>query len=125
MALFNKTAPKKAAKKVTSVPAVKKVQTSEASRSNLAHVLQSPRITEKASLQQLSNVYVFNISPRATKTQVDETIRALYNVSPRKIAIVNTPAKKTHSMRTRIVGSKGGGRKAYVYLKKGETITIA
>lgn len=129
MALFKKPAAKKTAKaaapKKEKAVAVKKEAASTATRAHLAHILKHARITEKASLQQLSSVYVFDVASDATKTQIDEAVRSIYGVSPRKITVVNTPSKTKRSARTGKTGVTGGGRKAYVYLTKGETITIA
>jgi large subunit ribosomal protein L23 len=91
----------------------------------VAHVLKNPRITEKASMHQNISVYTFDVATSATKTQIAAAIRSVYKVSPRKVRIVQVPAKKTRSTRTGKRGVKIGGKKAYVYLKNGETITIA
>jgi ribosomal protein L23 len=93
--------------------------------SNVAHVLKSPRITEKASMHQSVGVYTFDVAESATKTQIAEAIRSAYKVSPRKIRIVQIPSKQTRSTRTGKRGMKIGGKKAYVYLRSGDTITIA
>jgi len=52
-------------------------------------------------------------------------VKELYKVTPRKITIATIPHKSVRSARTGKVGVKGGGKKAYVYLNKGETIAIA
>jgi large subunit ribosomal protein L23 len=93
--------------------------------SSVAHVLKNPRITEKASMHQSIGVYTFDVAINATKTQIAEAIRNTYKVSPRKIRIVQIPVKQTRSTRTGKRGIKTGGKKAYVYLTSGETITIA
>jgi ribosomal protein L23 len=51
-------------------------------------------------------------------------VKELYSVTPRKVAVVNVKSKERRNMRTGRVGVKRGGKKAYVYLKSGETITI-
>lgn len=90
-----------------------------------AHVLKRPRVTEKATDLQSGSVYVFDVAPRATKRDISAAVRAAYKVTPRKIAIVVVPQKARRSMRTGVRGMSAGGKKAYVYLKKGDTITIA
>lgn len=92
---------------------------------DLTHVLRHARITEKATMNQSAGVYVFDISERATKRDVSQAVQMLYSVTPRKIAVVNTPAKVKRNTRTGRTGVSGGSRKAYVYLKAGETITLA
>lgn len=131
MALFgrNKKEEKKSTAEVSSVPAttpkaVKVTSASSSSVADYAHVLKSPRITEKATMHQAISVYTFDVAERATKRDVIAAVRALYKVTPRKIAIVTIRPKLRRSMRTGQSGISKGGKKAYVYLKKGETITI-
>jgi large subunit ribosomal protein L23 len=87
---------------------------------DLSHIIKRPRITEKASMKAESNVYAFEISAEANKKSVAAAVKDLYNVTPMKIAIVKIP-KKQKMIRNK-VGITGGGKKAYIYLKKGETI---
>jgi large subunit ribosomal protein L23 len=121
MALFGKKAEtKKSAPKVETVDVSKALPTDR----NLAAVIVRPRITEKSVGLSEQNVYTFEVSRSATKFQVKDAVVALYNVTPVKINIVNKkPAK-------RMVGSKNktkhvaGVKKAYVYLKKGDSINV-
>lgn len=124
MALFGSKKKTEQVKPETQVkPAA--AQGSTTGAGSVAHVLKNPRITEKASTQQTASVYAFDVASNATKSQIASAIRNVYKVSPRKIRIVQVPAKRTRSMRTGRSGMKIGGKKAYVYLKSGETITIA
>ena len=91
---------------------------------DVSHVLRHARITEKATMHSESGVYTFDIAENATKRDVMQAVRALYKVTPRKVAIVPVPSKMRRSARTGKRGIKRGGKKAYVYLKKGEKITI-
>jgi ribosomal protein L23 len=119
MALFTKTTKEQTA--VTSAAVV--VQSSMSV--GYAHVLRHARITEKATVESAKGVYVFDVDPASTKRQVISAVHTLYNVTPRKIAMVTIPTKKTRSNKTGKRGVTGGGKKAYVYLKKGETISIS
>lgn len=76
-------------------------------------------------MHQGVGVYTFDIAERATKRDVMQAVRALYGVSPRMVRVVSIPRKVRRSVRTGKRGTTGGGKKAYVYLKKGETITIS
>ncbi len=120
MALFSRT--KKA--KTESTPVEVSAPSVSGGARNLAYVLRHARITEKASERQAAGVYVFDIDVSATKRDVMQAIKKLYSVTPRKIAVVTVPRKNVRSARTGKSGVKGGGKKAYVYLKSGETITI-
>lgn len=92
---------------------------------DVSSVLKHPRVTEKATLMSESGVYVFDVSSRATKADVAEAIKALYKVTPRKINMVKVPSKKVRMRRQQNkYGVKSGGKKAYVYVKKGDTIDI-
>jgi len=91
---------------------------------NLAAVIITPRITEKAVGLSERNVYTFVVQPNATKFAVRDAIKALYNVTPVKVNIVNKKAaKRTKGFQGKTVHDKGM-KKAYVYLKKGDTINL-
>lgn len=87
-------------------------------------LLKNPRITEKATAAALGSVYIFDVAGNATKRDIIKAVVALYKVTPRKVAVVSVPTKSVRNMRTGVRGTKGGGKKAYVYLAKGETISI-
>jgi large subunit ribosomal protein L23 len=88
-----------------------------------SQIIKSSRVTEKSSNLSAQNAYTFNISPRANKTEIAKEVQKIYKVKPLKVRIVNFPKKKIH-MRGN-PGSRGGGKKAIVYLKKGDKIELA
>ena len=120
MALFSRT--KKAQKTEEKAVATPEVH---ARKADYAHVLLHARVTEKASFAQGMSAYVFNVATSANKKEIASAVKALFSVTPRAVRIVNIRAKKVRNMRTGKTGVKQGGKKAYVYLKKGETITIS
>jgi large subunit ribosomal protein L23 len=122
MALFSRKTKKEDAKKESAAPVVVAVTSA---KGNYAHILRSPRITEKASMAMERFAYVFDVAPEANKKQIMSAVQQIYKVRPRKVAIVNVKPKEVRNMRTGKSGMKGGMKKAYVYLQKGETITIA
>ncbi len=86
-------------------------------------VLLRPRITEKAALGADKNgVYVFEVTPEATKASIAASVRTLYKVTPVKVHVATMKAKKVFVRGKR--GVKSGGKKAYVYLKKGDKIEL-
>lgn len=87
-----------------------------------AEVIIRPRITEKATIVQEGNVYVFEVFSDATKSKVSKAIKEIYKVEPKKVNVVNSPSKKVF-IRGKI-GTKSGVKKAYVYLKEGDKIEI-
>ncbi|MFZ2886941.1 MAG: 50S ribosomal protein L23 [Minisyncoccia bacterium] len=121
MALFSrKTKKEKEVAAPVSAPAAV-----PAMKGDYSFVLHNPRITEKASMAMEGFTYVFEVAPNANKKQIAAAVQAVYKVKPRKIAIVNVKPKQVRNMRSGKYGMKGGIKKAYVYLQKGETITIA
>ena len=92
---------------------------------NLAAVLVKPLITEKAMMNSDNNVYTFIVLRSATKFSVSDAVKVLYKVTPVKVNIVNKlPRTQLSRSRGRAVSS-AGYKKAYVYLKKGDSITLA
>ena len=89
---------------------------------DLQSVLIQPRITEKASGNSENGVYVFNVNVRATKKTIMGAMKEIYGVDPIKVNIVSIPAKRVF-IRGKW-GKKSGGKKAYIFLKKGETKEI-
>jgi len=89
---------------------------------NNSAVLRNPRITEKASMVLNANVYIFDVAPSATKSEVKKAVKALYKVTPMKVNIATVRPKNIV-----VRGKKGvrsGGKKAMVYLKKEDKIEI-
>lgn len=87
------------------------------------NVLLRPRITEKAALAaDKSNVYVFEVSKEATKKSISASVRDAYKVTPEKVRVAMIPSRQVFVRGKR--GVKSGGKKAYVYLKKGDKIEL-
>lgn len=91
----------------------------------IANVLKRPWFSEKALIGTENGVYVFEVPASATKIDVANAVEAAFKVVPVKVRMVNLPAK-TVSLRTRRgVGTRARRHKAYVYLKKGDILTLA
>lgn len=120
MALFGTK--KNTTKKVTAPKAA--TEAVSAGVRDLSHILSHVRITEKASMHQDAKVYTFNVSDRATKRDIIRAVHQLYKVTPRMIRIVSIPMKQVRHARTGKTGMKGGGKKAYVYLKSSDSISF-
>ena len=122
MALFSRTKEKT----VEGAPETVKIDVSKAQVTdrNVAAVLVRPLITEKAVNLGGNSVFTFMVAKDATKYSVATAITALYKVTPVKVNIVNKkPATTMSRARGREV-TVAGYKKAYVYLKKGDTITL-
>lgn len=122
MAFFSRK--EKATTEATAPVVGKSAQRALSTDRDLTSVITGPRITEKAVGLGDRNVYTFTVSPSATKFLIADAIKALYGVTPVKINIVNKkPATRLSGSRNRTV-KVAGQKKAYVYLKKGDTINL-
>ena len=122
MALFSRN--KKTEESAPTTAPKAPVKTALPTDRNLASVIVKPRITEKAVGQSDKNVYTFIVRRDATKYDVRAAITALYNVTPVKVNIVNkAPRQYMSRMKGRTVTEKGM-KKAYVYLKDGDSISL-
>ncbi|MDB5188588.1 MAG: ribosomal protein [Candidatus Nomurabacteria bacterium] len=102
-----------ATKKTTTKEAIKVVPT----------VLRKPLITEKAANGAQFSVYLFDVEVGATKSEIAKAFKAQYKQTPIKVNTVNV-IRKSHFRRGRL-GFGAKVKKAYVFLKKGTTISIA
>jgi large subunit ribosomal protein L23 len=82
--------------------------------------IKNPRITEKASDASAQNVYTFNVAVSANKKEIKKAIFSLYKVKPVKVNVLTVPHKSIMSKGKE--GTRGGGKKAIVYLKKEDKI---
>lgn len=95
----------------------------------MANVLLKPIITEKSTRKSevadtKNKVYAFRVSRDANKLAIKKAIKAAYNV---EVEAVNTSvtagkSKVRYTKRGVASGMKSAYKKAYVTLKKGETI---
>jgi len=85
-------------------------------------ILKNPRVTEKASAVFEQNVYTFDVASSANKSEIKKAIFTLYKVKPVKVNVLPVPKKEIVSRG--IKGVKQGGKKALVYLKKGDKIDL-
>ena len=86
-------------------------------------VIVSPVITEKSTLVSEANQVIFNVSPRATKTEIKAAIETLFKV---KVKAVNTLVRKgkLKTFRGRRA-LQSDSKKAIVTLVEGHTIDLA
>lgn len=92
---------------------------------NLESVIVKPRITEKAVGKSEQNVYTFVVARTATKYDVRDAVKAIFGVTPVKVNIVNKTPRQFMSRVKGRTTTETGMKKAYVYLKKGDTINLA
>ncbi len=86
-------------------------------------VIVRPIVTEKTvNANEKNNTVVFEVAPKANKTEVKIAVEAIFNVKVEKVNIVNV-APKTKRM-GRYEGKTNAVRKAYVKLAKGDAIDV-
>ena len=91
---------------------------------NLASIIvKRPHVTEKATSGRERGVYTFIVHSSANKREIIQAIQELYHVTPRKVRVSNVPEKIVFSRAKR--GVKSGYKKAFVYVRKGDSIEIA
>jgi len=126
MALFSRTKEEKTEEKGAEQKVVAKPQVNNSlpTDRDLAGVIIKPHVTEKAVGMGERNVYTFLVRTDATKYLVRDAIKSLFNVTPVKINIVN---KKPRQFKSKTKGrrlTEKGMKKAYVYLKDGDSINL-
>ncbi|OHA18865.1 MAG: 50S ribosomal protein L23 [Candidatus Taylorbacteria bacterium RIFCSPHIGHO2_02_FULL_47_18] len=84
--------------------------------------MERPRISEKATTLATESCYVFEVSRTANKYLIAQAVKALYNAVPKQVRMLPIPKKKLFARGK--LGTTGGGKKAYVFLKKGDKIEL-
>jgi len=89
---------------------------------NYEQILIEPVLSEKANLLREEGKYVFKVDLRATKLQIKEAVRRLYNVHPIacNVMVVGGKPKRQRSR----PGYTSSWKKAIVRLPKDEKISI-
>ena len=89
---------------------------------NYEQVLIEPILSEKANILREQGKYVFKVDPRATKIQIKEAVRRLFNVHPVSCTVMVVGGKPKRQ-RSR-PGYTASWKKAIVRLSKDEKIGI-
>lgn len=88
----------------------------------LADLIRRPLVTEKATLLLENNQYVFEVDPRATKTDIGAAIGELFEVTVVAVNTYNPPRKKRRY--GRFVGNRAHYKRAIVTLAAGDSIPL-
>jgi len=75
-------------------------------------------------MKTAEGVYVFEVLPSVNKKEVMDAVEHVYKVRPVKVRMAKITTKKVSARRRGVYGTSGGGKKAYVYLKEGDSISI-
>lgn len=82
----------------------------------ISHIIRKV-ITEKATSQEARQVYVFEVNPKSSKTQISEAIRVLYGEKPIAIRVVTRPPQTKKVGKTRKEVHTAIRKLAYVHSK--------
>jgi large subunit ribosomal protein L23 len=85
-------------------------------------ILIEPVLSEKANILREQGKYVFKVDPRATKIEIKEAVRRLFNVHPMSCTVMVVGGKPKR-LRNR-PGYTSTWKKAIVRLPKEEKISI-
>ncbi|PIE98395.1 MAG: 50S ribosomal protein L23 [Treponema sp.] len=85
-------------------------------------IILAPVVTEKTTELRDQDKYVFKVDKRATKIQIKEAVRRLFNVKVVGCTVINVRGK-SRRMRYK-AGMTPSWKKATVRLAQGETIKI-
>ena len=91
---------------------------------NLSSVIIKPRVTEKGVSLGEKNVYTFVVKQDASKYEVKDAIKELFDVTPTRVNIVNKAPRQYKSRSKGRMVTEKGLKKAYVYLKDGDSINL-
>ena len=92
------------------------------SEERLLKILLKAHQSEKGTRAESLNQFVFQVAPKATKTEIKQAVEKVFDVAVRAVQVVNIRGKKTTFKR--VAGQRKGSRKAYVSLKEGNTINL-
>ena len=86
-------------------------------------VLKRPVITEKSTVLQEQNKYVFEVLPRANKSQVREAVQRAFEVKVTNVHMIHTPGENRRLRSGRWLRTSGK-KKAIVTIAPGDTIQL-
>jgi len=89
---------------------------------NYEQILIEPVLSEKANVLREQGKYVFRVDPKATKPQIREAVRKIYNVHPVSCTVMVVGGKPKRQ-RSRS-GYTPSWKKAIVRLSKDEKIGV-
>ena len=85
-------------------------------------ILRKPVVTEKSTLLQEDNRYVFEVAPSATKHEIKDAVESGFGVSVRKVRTMNVRGKKKRFGPR--YSQLRSWKKAIVTVSPGDSITL-
>lgn len=89
-----------------------------------SHLIKKAILSEKSYAQMDHGVYTFLVDKTAKKNQIKKAVENQFSVNVERVNVLNKSAKTKRIARTRKTTTVGAGKKAVVYLKKGQSIGL-
>jgi large subunit ribosomal protein L23 len=87
-------------------------------------VIIEPVVSEKSYALIESNVYTFRVHPDASKPEIADAVRSIFNVKVTKVNTLNRQGKRKRNRRTGTWGSRPDHKRAIVTLAEGDSIDL-
>lgn len=84
--------------------------------------IKKPILSEKAYTLMQKGVYTFLVDEKATKEHIAKSVASQFSVEVTKVNVTRIQSKQKRVAKTRKTTEVGGGKKATVWLKKGQSI---
>lgn len=89
---------------------------------HLYEVLRRPIISEKATLLQEGNKYVFEVAKETNKVQIKQAVELAFKVKVSKVNVITIPGKTKRMGRREVTSSPW--KKAVITLEPGDKISF-
>ena len=87
-------------------------------------VIIEPIVSEKSYGLLDQNVYTFRVHPDASKPEISDAVKAIFNVRVLKVNTLNRKGKRKRNRRTGTFGSRPDTKRAIVTLAEGDSIDL-
>jgi large subunit ribosomal protein L23 len=87
-------------------------------------VILEPVVSEKSYQLLETGVYTFKVHPSASKPEIADAVRDIFNVKVVKVNTLNRKGKRVRDRKTGKWGARADTKRALVTLAAGETIPL-
>lgn len=87
-------------------------------------LIEKALLSEKAHKQMSMGIYTFVVAQSAEKKQIARLIEKQFSVKVKRVNVAKFAPKRKRVAKTRKTTAVGGGKKATVYLEKGQEIAM-
>lgn len=91
---------------------------------NPRDVIIEPIVSEKSYALLDQGVYTFRVHPDASKPEIADAVRSIFDVEVVKVNTLNRAGKRKRNRRSPTMGQRANTKRAYVTLAPGDTIEL-